>query len=130
MTAVRAFCIRMRCNLSAVSSLRSHLTVPGHSGGNDSVRFYSLSTLENCPAGHRAKGLSVACTRGAVQSSSTSRRHFVPPPTSPCLSLPLLFSGLLRIIWEEFSPWDYPQIDIRSPGCSSAKVLVQVQVRL
>lgn len=57
MTAVRAFCIRMRCNLSAVSSWKTYLTVPGRRSGNDSVLFRHCPHSKIAPLDIKLKGL-------------------------------------------------------------------------
>lgn len=110
MTAVRAFCIRMRCNLSAVSSCKSYLTGPGHRSGNDSVLFRYCPHLKIAPLAIELKGFRSRAHEGL---SCPSFIHFqatdaVRLSTSWCLSQPLLFSRSLRIIWEKFSPRDYP----------------------
>lgn len=110
MTAVRAFCIRMRCNLSAVSSCKSYLTGPGHRSGNDSVLFRYCPHLKIAPLAIELKGFRSHAHEGL---SCPSFIHFqatdaVRLSTSWCLSQPLLFSRSLRIIWEKFSPRDYP----------------------
>lgn len=101
LTVALAFCIRMRCNLSAISSWKCYLAAVGHRSGNDSVLFNHCSLLNRvscielraiCFCFHththaHTRGEPVPLMSSFHLEHKVSRRQSLRPLTSQCPSL-------------------------------------------